>query len=365
MREHHLDGLRGWAALVVVLCHLGQNVFWTGWRPGFEVLFTDGSLAVFVFFVLSGYVLSIEFFRTGDRRVVFDLALRRYPRLTIPILGVCAVAAVMLSMGMMRNQAAAAASGSTWLSIFYRFDPSLTDLLNFSLFKVYIYTPSAISYNSSLWTMPTEMQGSILLFALLLLIGRSKSLRWCALSLAVVGMAFFQSSILGIAAGAFVAAFTQSAVHQRLRSSRNGTYLAWFLLLAGIGFAAIRPANLEPIWLTTCSLAILYAVLLDERLQRALRAPLSQWLGRLSFPLYLVHLLVICSFTSWAYVALGGGHPLIGIKAAALFFVSLGICLAMAMLFQPLEQFAIDIGRRLSRRVLRREVDELPDGRAA
>jgi peptidoglycan/LPS O-acetylase OafA/YrhL len=49
----------------------------------FKPIVLDGPFAVFIFFVLSGYVLSVFAFRAGRRRDAVDIALRRYPRLVL------------------------------------------------------------------------------------------------------------------------------------------------------------------------------------------------------------------------------------------------------------------------------------------
>ncbi|MGY4626710.1 acyltransferase family protein [Bradyrhizobium sp. USDA 4486] len=91
-RYAHLDGLRGWASVVVLLNHtfpnfLFQNVHFSSisallTQPDmgtlatrlaeaafitFYVFVTNGALAVQVFFVLSGFVLSIGYFSTGKQ----------------------------------------------------------------------------------------------------------------------------------------------------------------------------------------------------------------------------------------------------------------------------------------------------------
>ncbi|MGH9670603.1 MAG: acyltransferase family protein, partial [Terriglobales bacterium] len=54
--------------------------------------------------------------------------------------------------------------------------------------------------------------------------------------------------------------------------------------------------------LIVCSAGVLFAVLTVPSLQKVLSASVSAALGRYSFPLYLTHYTVICTFTSFAYV---------------------------------------------------------------
>ncbi|PIF76533.1 peptidoglycan/LPS O-acetylase OafA/YrhL [Variovorax sp. 54] len=353
MRETYLDGLRGWAALVVVLCHAGE-VLWPAWHPGFFPLLTDGSFSVFIFFVLSGYVLSVGFFRTGERRAVVDLALRRYPRLTVPIFAASCLAMVLMALGWMRNIPASKVAGSEgWLPIVYTFTPTVADVLHFSFWRVYVDGSPASSYDAPLWTMPVEMQGSILVFAALLVMGQGAVLRGVihVALLAITG--WLASPFVAMAAGAAIANFTQLDMHRKLGESKAAPVVSWALLIGAIVLAAVRPKDFGPVWLTLCSAGLLYGVLLNKGFQRALSLPISQWLGRISFSLYLLHVLVLCSFTSWAYLALGRGEKLSSSGTAVLLCATVGLCLVAATLFHAVERGGIALGRRFSRAVLR------------
>src|ERR1019366_7324910 len=94
-----LDGVRGWASLMVVFSHLLPcflAITTPFYRHSYLTFLCDGTLAVYIFFVLSGFALSIRFLQTGDARIPVELALRRYPRLTLPIFASCAIAFVLM-----------------------------------------------------------------------------------------------------------------------------------------------------------------------------------------------------------------------------------------------------------------------------
>ncbi|KAH0036597.1 hypothetical protein KCU78_g1876, partial [Aureobasidium melanogenum] len=112
-RTAYLDGLRGFAALLVFSLHhqvwghsgtggefILENAF--GWNgvyqlicfPGIRILFSGGHLAVAIFFVISGYVLSVKpltLLQSGDMmKMSENLAsalFRRWLRLYIPVAG--------------------------------------------------------------------------------------------------------------------------------------------------------------------------------------------------------------------------------------------------------------------------------------
>ena len=107
-RVTYLDGLRGLACLVVVLDHylycyypstitgdptiIHNHFELTLARTPLNVIY-NGDLAVCVFFVLSGYVLSRPYFSAPDKLGFLSIsALKRYPRLVIPMVVVSAIA---------------------------------------------------------------------------------------------------------------------------------------------------------------------------------------------------------------------------------------------------------------------------------
>src|SRR4051794_11019896 len=85
-----LESIRGLAALAVVFCHC-VNGFYPTLRkaaapPGTQ-LWQNGEFAVRLFFVLSGFVLSLSYFRQPSLVTLRSAAVRRYFRLLLPIAG--------------------------------------------------------------------------------------------------------------------------------------------------------------------------------------------------------------------------------------------------------------------------------------
>ncbi len=85
-RVLYLDGLRGLAAMQVVFGHY-TNVFVPAWFSRLGLL-VNGDFAVFIFFIMSGFVLTPSFAR-APRAVPRGLA-RRAIRLGIPTAAACA-----------------------------------------------------------------------------------------------------------------------------------------------------------------------------------------------------------------------------------------------------------------------------------
>ena len=125
-RYAYLDGLRGVAALTVVLCHFvlafqpallsgkagqGAAAAGTGLAQTPLVLFWSPDCAVHVFFVLSGFVLSSAMAGQPAGRQLARLGallVRRWVRLAGPILGSSLLAWGVIQAGWLRNTPAAA-----------------------------------------------------------------------------------------------------------------------------------------------------------------------------------------------------------------------------------------------------------------
>src|SRR5262249_19664836 len=97
-----LDGLRGWGAVAVLLFHYLVQVFPTDAETASvlrRIIFLNGSMAVWVFFVVSGFSLSIGYVERRDARALARLAIGRYPRLAIPVFSACTLVHLMLVSG--------------------------------------------------------------------------------------------------------------------------------------------------------------------------------------------------------------------------------------------------------------------------
>ncbi|MGA9323479.1 MAG: acyltransferase family protein, partial [Xanthobacteraceae bacterium] len=134
-----LDGLRGWAAVVVLLHHvfidgLPANAFMADRALWAKVFFLNGTLAVSVFFVISGFSLSIRYLETGNGGALGRIAAGRYLRLALPIFAICAITYVLLVLGLIPP----AAQRPAPLDQFLAFTPTIERLMSFSLWNVFV-----------------------------------------------------------------------------------------------------------------------------------------------------------------------------------------------------------------------------------
>ena len=144
-RIAYLESIRGVAALQVLLLH-----FLAAFAPGLVYslpvgatvagyihlsplyFLYDGYSAVYIFFALSGYVLTRSFERhlAGPSAwPVFSQMLARVIRLGLPALAATLVAATMMSMFGRPNVAAGDLSGSAWFASQRDLDPSILSVI--------------------------------------------------------------------------------------------------------------------------------------------------------------------------------------------------------------------------------------------
>jgi peptidoglycan/LPS O-acetylase OafA/YrhL len=188
-RTAYLDGLRGFAALLVFSLHhqvwghsstggefILENAF--GWNgtyrfvcfPGVRILFSGGHLAVAIFFVISGYVLSVKpltMLQAGDTtRMSENLGsalFRRWLRLYIPVAGTTFAWMTSWHLFDIRSgNPIAEQPESTYLGEIWKW---YCNFKNYSF--VFDGEPTNL-YNDHTWSIPKEFRGSIVVYTSLL-----------------------------------------------------------------------------------------------------------------------------------------------------------------------------------------------------
>jgi peptidoglycan/LPS O-acetylase OafA/YrhL len=342
-----LEAMRGIAALVVVVWHLcygffpnsigvyrkiaGQN--WEG-TPLF--VFMNGPAAVALFFVLSGYVLSRHYFELGDNRILLKGAVKRWPRLMGPVLLVVLASYVLFKLDLYRFEQAGAVSGSPWLIKFgYAYDikPPIQFLDALLQGAFLTFFRGDFYYDSSIWTMYPEFIGSFIAFgfAPILFAARKSSLLLTIGLIAMAAVLASYASLVAFPIGVGLAAL----VPRGLAIPRRIAYPALLMALYFLGFSGahvgIYAAFYYPILMShsgdvhVVGAAILIAVIETfPPIRRLFSGRISRFLGQLSFPIYLVHVLIICSVGSAIYLW-AGAFP----AALAVFIFSILVSLPL------------------------------------
>lgn len=336
----YLDGLKGLGCVIVFLthfvfafyygmyhyqpesCHLPGNLDIAIGKSPLN-LFYNGNTAVRLFLILSGYLLCRSFFLTGDKTRLLQSAKRRYLRLMPAVLAVNVVIYFCMRLGLYQNARAAVLAGSTeWFAGFNSFTPSFADMLKESLFGCFLW--GANDYNGVLWTLQMLFLGAYLDYALAAFVSRRR-FRW--LLYGVLAVLLLRTDFLGMFLGYVLCDFmhTDWAWRRKLCESR---LLNWCLFAAGLYFMAYPSAGFGyegTIWAVLPFvfvnyyhifgvLCFVFSVLNLEPVQRFFSMRGFQYLGRISYSLYLIHFLVIATFGAWFFLTFQGilGYNLTG-----------------------------------------------------
>jgi peptidoglycan/LPS O-acetylase OafA/YrhL len=332
-RFFELEGLRGVAAIMVVVYHF-MLIFYGfavagkfGPASSQHMRFEDnlygnplsaifsGSFAVAIFFVLSGFVLSIGFFQTRKIQIIQDLAAKRYLRLMLPALVSVIICYLVMKLGLAHVQAVVSITKSGWLDGVWNFPPHLLGALKGALFGIFIDKGNI--YNGVLWTMTTEFFGSFIVFGTLLLFAKSKY-RW--ITYAILLLATFNTWYLGFIIGMIFADLHSQKVIQQ--EKRKVLFILPLLVVAiylggypyagvdGTAYGIFEPLqrmNLLDIRMAAVTLGasvLIFTILWALQPGRLLRHRRVSILGKYTFSLYLIHIPVLYTLTTGVFIHL-------------------------------------------------------------
>ncbi|MEO3932326.1 acyltransferase [Micrococcaceae bacterium Sec7.4] len=358
-----LDGLRGIAALVVVACHVVSTLpgigaavsgnrsaalntaeAWAVFSP-LHVLW-NGTPAVHVFFVLSGFVLVLPFTRPGRARSWAQYYAKRFFRLYIPAWASLAVAVALILL----IPRTASPLQSPWADI-YVIHPSVGQVLKDGLLML-----NASTINTPLWSLKWEVAFSLLLPAYVFI-----ALRWRRFWYLKIGIALLLAAVGALQhldwlsyLPIFVIGAVLGVERERIRElTRNWPRVAWFLVAAAGLFLANaewisreQPIPFVEAVVTVGATLIVLLFISCASAKRLGDTAAAQWLGRVSFSLYLVHLPII----------LAGVTLLRSASLPLALAVSVAASLAAAELFyrfveQPSHRLSMAVGRAVGRRI--------------
>jgi peptidoglycan/LPS O-acetylase OafA/YrhL len=334
----YLEGLRGVAALIVVFSHLRNACFSThhvylndciDQLPLPELvricmvsvidLFVDGKLAVWIFWVLSSYVMSILFFKWDGNydKIIIGYFSKRYIRLFVPVLAAVFFAYVLLKCGFMFNAELAAtlkpSYSKDWLNYFYNFEPNAFVALRSAFFDTFFKYDQASSYNAILWTIQNEFIGSLFIFSLFGIIRHNKRRYLLYFIIAVVVLKLHLYWLCAFVIGHVLCDYDFSNTDDKfiiaIRKAESGFHknkmlifiLSLLLICLGkplMTFGGIQQ-DLQNLVLSSF---IVYSCCKNACYQFLFSRKLPFWLGNISFSLYLIHLPVICSLTSYLII---------------------------------------------------------------
>lgn len=340
------DGLRGVAALIVVIYHF-LCLLYPQMTPSMSDapvaiahtpvhIFWNGRFAVAVFFVLSGFVMAAA---TDRRRSsLVSNSVTRYLRLAVPAALSCVLAWVWLSVWptAAETMAATIEAPSRWLQYTYQGDVK-TVVHAVADGTVANFWRGYSRFNNVLWTLQYELVGSLAIFVgYWLSAGRARLLLLLLSSVGII--LFIPGPYLAFTLGAALYEARMRGWLDKIPAAVPLLALIGGILLGYPGAGSHERLSLPPVpdqWELGASRGMIpvlaagllvYATFALHSMSRFLSHAVPVWLGRISFSLYLVHVPPLYTVVAWSHAQ----HDLHPALLATGYFIGV---LAIAHLF--------------------------------
>lgn len=324
----YLDGMRGLAALFVVFSHV---FYW--FNPYLHVgssanknpselsqwlfnspitFFYRGTSAVWLFFVLSGFVLTYSIYKKKDSiEALRKAAQKRYFRLGFPVLFSIAVSLALIYSGAISR---VEGYSETSFQNAYAFTPDIFNALYDALIGSMLFGSS--KYNYVLWTISIEFYGSLLVFGAIALFGSSKrSLQlFCIIvfSICIFSTTRHYTSMAMFAWGMLIATIGAKQNH-----SLPAGVVSLLLALCGLYLFGYTPEsrsysslvefaylvkdltgyalNWPDLYPQLGAIALISCVAICPNIFFWLGSSVFEWLGKISFSVYLLHSMLLAA----------------------------------------------------------------------
>ncbi|MEH6448991.1 MAG: acyltransferase [Oleispira sp.] len=312
VKVNAIEGIRGVACFMVVLSHLSLTFFpylhgfsgTAGVENQIQRFIYDsplgfmysGSSAVYVFFVLSGYILTFAAFKNNISKII-SMSIKRYPRLMIPVVISCFLSVLFFSVFSMDTSRL-----PEWISTYGDFDHSLAGAAYSGTVGAFLTGESL--YNPVLWTMQTELIGSFVIF-IMCFIKIKYQLRFLDffIGLLLLLLLFFNAITLGLAAGliAFIVGHLFYIHGKAVKPIVSLPLLVLGLYLAGAhnessSYSLIVSMLGEKTYIVANFLSgmmIVYSIIFSTNLSDIFSKKIFVFMGRVSFSVYLIHIPII------------------------------------------------------------------------
>jgi peptidoglycan/LPS O-acetylase OafA/YrhL len=225
------------------------------------------------------------------------------------------------------------------LDIFATFTPTLNGLFEFSLFGTFVFRSNAENYNPPLWTMFYEFVGSFMVFATVAVLRSWRLRTW------ILGALFAVLAVYGPFFSLFVAGILIADLFRQKESLKSGNLAGAALCAVGLTLTLL-PESWSDLKYVGAPVCLVAGVALFAPARRMFENRLGEFLGWISFPLYLVQAAVIYSFSVrglHVLASFGFETPeqrwIIGVATVPL-------AILVAVLFCPINDLAVKLSRR-------------------
>ncbi len=348
-RLHEFDALRGIAALAVVFSHLLNYLPSTSinpyehWSLPLWSFAVDGHFAVLIFFAISGFVLSYPYFigAKDERSLKIDVV-NRLPRLMIPVFltGLLCLLLQGAASRIAGQEVLAPFAGPEWIA---RWDVAGWDFaraIEFLTTRVFIFYSETDTFNVNLWTMPVEMAFSFVVFGACALMLRRYDIAiavfvvacFCIASWRAEPLEYMLKGLDGTAffLGMFAARYVDTIrkTLSRFRALPALMIITGLLLSSVLLSPKLHYLAAEGLGLVATGIFFLGFIALAQA-REFLAKPVFDFLGEVSFALYLIHGSVM--YLVFQAIASLGAYGASAFLAGAL--LSLAVSFALSFVF--------------------------------
>jgi peptidoglycan/LPS O-acetylase OafA/YrhL len=212
-------------------------------------------------------------------------------------------------------------------------------LFEFSLFGSFIFRSNAETYNPPLWTMFYEFLGSFMVFATIAILRSWRLRMW------ILGGLFVILGLYWPFFSLFIAGILIADLFQQKMSLRFGNLVGAALCAAGL-ILTLLPETWSDLKYVAAPVCLVAGIALFAPGRRLFENRLGDFLGWISFPLYLVQAAVIYSFSVRGLGVLAS----FGFEAPEqrwiVGFATVPVAILVAVLFCPINDLAVWLSRR-------------------
>jgi peptidoglycan/LPS O-acetylase OafA/YrhL len=384
----YLDGIRGVAAFFVFLNHFCLAFYpaYFNFKPemshlnGAELYYqkslfsfiTNGGFQVAIFFILSGYVLSRKYLQSGDLQIPVSGLHRRFLRLWIPVAFTIIVSYLLLKANLITNHVSSHITLSDWFDRQWRFsEPGIR------LFKSLIYGTmfaGDASFDTCLWTISYEFYGSLFIFSFLVFTHFIPRYRLLMMFFAMCYFylsksPFYMAFVLGISM-----CYTEQWMKKRhgvLTTVIAVGLLIFSLMLGSVPFCSPLPDSRQEafkdiVWdytpwcLTIGAYLLVLAYVMSPLLQKIVSFRPFRFLGYVSFSLYLIHPLILGSFSSSMFLSFYNSSKDYNDSVIKVFVATVAILLPISwVMARYVDQSGIKLAKKVYD-IFRKPLDKKP-----
>ncbi len=320
MRVYYIDALKGLACIIVFIFHFNAAFIVDSVVPqripspiGFIV---DGSWAVYLFLLLSGFSISMSLQKKQQYQ---DHILKRYFRLALPVSLIQIIAYIMGLFGLYTNGVVSELTNNSWIGHFYT-DFSIITLLKGLIFAV----PWGDGYTTPLiapvWMLTYVFWGTFLVVCLQIASNNLKNKKIAILYLLfiIICLSKYSSYYISVILGALLARFYDAII------SKNGQIKIYVLsVICFVAGLICYAMHFHPSLST--GLMVLFFIL-NPWIQNVMSKKIVLFLGDISLWVYLIHWPIICSIGGSIFVKNYNSSP------ESSYYISLLVCLFVTII---------------------------------